>query len=205
MLKKLLNKWFGWFKDEFNPIEVKPIEAKPEVIQPPIKEEIPAEVKPVEEVKPIEVKPEPVKPAPVEIKLSAYEIAKKEMGVSEIEGSKHNPKIIDYHATTKGKATTDEISWCSAFVNWCFLKAGIIGTNAANARSWLKWGVEVKEPKEGDVVVFWRNKKDSWEGHVAFFVRFDGNYVVCLGGNQSNKVCKANYLKSRVLGYRREK
>lgn len=44
-------------------------------------------------------------------------IAMKELGVRELAGSKHNPRIIEYHKATSLKATQDEVSWCSSFVN----------------------------------------------------------------------------------------
>jgi len=130
------------------------------------------------------------------------EIAKKELGVKEVDGDGNNPRIIQYHAQTTLKATEDKISWCSSFVNWALYKAGIKGTQSAAARSWLNWGRELKVPRVGAVVVLWRGKKDSWQGHVAFYVREDEKYYYLLGGNQNNEVNISPYLKSRVLGIR---
>jgi hypothetical protein len=31
------------------------------------------------------------------------------------------------------KATTDEVAWCAAFVNWCLVSAGKKGCNSARA------------------------------------------------------------------------
>jgi len=59
----------------------------------------------------------------------AYEIAKLEIGVKEIEGSKHNQRILEYHSTCILNATTDETPWCSAFINWCFLMSGMMINN----------------------------------------------------------------------------
>jgi len=61
-------------------------------------------------------------------------IARGEIGQKEIKGGKHNPRILEYHATTTRKATTDEVSWCSSFVNWCMTQAGYEGTNSAWAK-----------------------------------------------------------------------
>jgi hypothetical protein len=44
--------------------------------------------------------------------------------------------------------------------------------------------------------------KSSWQGHVAFFDREEGGRLVCLGGNQSDRVCFAPYAKSRLLEFR---
>ena len=130
-----------------------------------------------------------------------YEIARQEIGVKEISGSKHNNRVLEYHATTTLKATTDEVAWCSSFVNWCLTQAGLLGTNSAAARSWLKWGKPVGKPYEGCIVVFQRGNS-SWQGHVGFFVRETSTHVFVLGGNQANAVNERAYSKSSLLGYR---
>ena len=55
-------------------------------------------------------------------------IAWAEIGQAEIKtAGKHNPRIIEYHASTFGKYKNDEEAWCSSFVNWVIRKAGIKG------------------------------------------------------------------------------
>jgi hypothetical protein len=39
--------------------------------------------------------------------------------------------------------------------------------------------------------------RSKWQGHVAFFDRWERDRLVCLGGNQSDRVCFAS--KARVL------
>ena len=134
--------------------------------------------------------------------MTPYELAKQEVGTKEVPGPQHNKRILEYHATTTLKATDDETSWCSSFVNWCVTKAGKKGTDSAAARSWLKWGHETKEPKEGDIVVFQRPPSPT-SGHVAFFVKREGDAIYCLGGNQSNQVKVSIYKASDLLSYRR--
>jgi hypothetical protein len=53
--------------------------------------------------------------------------------------------------------------------------------------------------------VFWREKKNSWQGHVSIFINEDplGHQVFCLGGNQNDKVTLKAYPSEQVLGYRR--
>lgn len=131
------------------------------------------------------------------------EIANSYMGVKEIRGSKHNPVIMEFfQKSDAGWVKDDETPWCAAFVNAVLHEAGYEGTGSLAARSFLKWGKRVYKPRIGDIVVFWRKAKNSWEGHVGFYVREEGNYVYCLGGNQSNKVSVVRYPKSRVLQYR---
>lgn len=131
-------------------------------------------------------------------------IALREMdtGVEEIVGpNAHNPRIIEYHSATSLGATDDETPWCSSFVNWCMMKANLPRTDSAMARSWLRWGVDLDEPRRGCVVVFSRPPSPT-SGHVAFYINLDGGRVYVLGGNQSNQVNITGYPFSRVLGYR---
>lgn len=128
-----------------------------------------------------------------------FSIAKKELGVSEISGRVHNTRILQYHSATKLMATSDEVPWCSSFVSWCLEQANIPSTKNAWARSYLDWGVPVKTPVLGCIVVFTRSKN---KGHVAFFVSEDENRINVLGGNQNNRVCIQSYPKKDLLGYR---
>lgn len=133
------------------------------------------------------------------------DIATKEIGVKEIDGSGENKRILEYHKCTTLKATSEEVPWCSAFVNWVCAQIPVPGTNNAMARSWLLWGKPVTEPMAGDIVVFSRGN-DGVSGHVAFLAETPGSmdlFVKVLGGNQTNSVCVQKYLRARVLGYRR--
>ncbi|MBB3454726.1 uncharacterized protein (TIGR02594 family) [Rhizobium sp. BK313] len=140
---------------------------------------------------------------------SAYDIAKREkaLGVSEISTpGVDNPRIRLYHSTTHGGAMPDEVSWCSSFVNYCVEQAGGAGTDSKAARSWLDWGRSVSRGdwREGDIVVFWREAPNSWKGHVAFLVTWDGERPFVLGGNQGNKICVDDpYPFSQILSVRR--
>ena len=134
--------------------------------------------------------------------MTPYEIAKGEIGVKEVRGGE-NPRILEYDACTSLHATDDETPWCSAFVNWCCKQAGIEGTGLANARSWLKWGKELGKPVEGCIVILKRPPNPA-SGHVAFFVRQQGDMVELLGGNQGDQVKLSWFHAADVLGYREE-
>lgn len=127
-----------------------------------------------------------------------YNTAKGEMGINEFPGKKHNKRVLEYHDTTSLDAPDDETPWCSSFVNWVVRKCGLKGTNSAAAKSWMKWGKELKKPVKGCIVVFSRKGGN----HVAFYDHEDANYIYVLGGNQSNSVNISAYAKSRLLGYR---
>jgi len=139
------------------------------------------------------------------IKLLA--IALGEYGVTEITGSAHNERILQY-AKESGfnSVIDDETSWCSIFMNWVAVKCGTERSYKLTARSWLEVGNDVFGiERPGDVVILWREKPSSWKGHVGFFVSYseDKRWVYLLGGNQSNKVTISKYSTSRILGIRR--
>lgn len=140
--------------------------------------------------------------------ISAYpwfDIAENELGVAEIPGPASNTRIVEYlkSTTLRGSATAnnDETPWCSAFVNYCVEKAGYAGTDSASARSWQNWGKPTQQPTPGCIAVF-RRDPDPSNGHVAFFVSENGGVIKVLGGNQSDKVCYAEFPSSRLLSYR---
>ena len=145
------------------------------------------------------------KSSPDQIKPSWYSIAENELdkGVVEIAGEQHNPDILKYFSETGYKnIKDDETGWNSAFINWCFSQVEIEGAGKLNSRSWLDWGTLIESPKIGCVVVFWREKKDSWSGHAGFYAGDDGDKILLLGGNQKNSVSILSVSKERILGYR---
>ena len=128
-------------------------------------------------------------------------IALGELGTREIHGKDHEARVLEYHATTTLRATTDEVPWCSSFVNWVMESSGIPGTRSAAARSWLDWGVKLDSPMLGCVVVLKRGKNPR-SGHVTLYMGGDGDRLEGLGGNQSNQVQISRYKVANVLGYR---
>jgi uncharacterized protein (TIGR02594 family) len=128
-------------------------------------------------------------------------IARGELGVKEIAGGRHNPRIVAYHQTCSLKATDDDTPWCSAFVNWCIIQAGLRGTNSAAAISWMQWGrsIPLAQGQPGDIAVFSR----SGGNHVGFHISHDDNALRLLGGNQNDEVNIATFSRARFLGLRR--
>jgi uncharacterized protein (TIGR02594 family) len=134
-----------------------------------------------------------------------YQIAMAELGQQETAGTAHNPRIVEYHQATGLRAQDDETPWCGAFVAWCLNAADIPydKTSAASARAWLDWGRELKRPTIGCVVVFWRGRRDGWQGHVGFYAGRDAQgRILVLGGNQGNAVSVRPYSADQLLGYR---
>ena len=147
------------------------------------------------------------------IRAPWYDIAAAELGIAEIsEAKKHNQRIIEYHSTTTLGAKTDEIPWCSSFVNWVMNQSGIKGTNNALATSWATWGIGVKVPYKGVITVIKRKNKNSDAStgsstgyHVGFYQSSTSGLITLLGGNQSDKVKSSGfYLRSYdVIAYRK--
>jgi uncharacterized protein (TIGR02594 family) len=154
-------------------------------------------------------------PIPAVVAPSApwFEIAVAELGVHEdSRPGKHNARIVEYHKTTTLKANDDETPWCSSFVNWVIIQSGRKGTNNALAKSWLSWGQSVTTPSLGVIVVIrkrtagFSNATGSSTGfHVGFYVSSTSTSVQILGGNQSDRVKKSNFMLSsyEIKGYRK--
>jgi uncharacterized protein (TIGR02594 family) len=136
----------------------------------------------------------------------AYKLALEQRGLREIPGTTHNPEVVQMFADVgHGWVKDDETAWCAAFVGAMLKRAGMAHTGKLNARSYATWGTHVDpaSAQVGDLVVFWRGSPEGWQGHVGFFVRYEGSQVLVLGGNQSNAVNFSEYPKSKMLAVRR--
>ena len=127
--------------------------------------------------------------------------AKKDIGLHEIAGPRHNPDIVKMWKVAKIYGfTDDETPWCAGFVSAKLEAAGVKSTRSAWARSYCNWGVRLKGPAVGAVVVFSRGKTS---GHVGFVVGKDGeDNLMVLGGNQGDAVNIKAFSTDRVLSYR---
>lgn len=121
-------------------------------------------------------------------------VASAEMGIHE-RTHDGTQRIIDYHSATSLHAHSDQVAWCSSFVNWCLKQVGITGTNNAAAASWAHWGKQLDQPRYGAVIQLHHATRghdgrtgSSSGNHVAFFLRGDSSHVELLGGNQSDSV-----------------
>jgi uncharacterized protein (TIGR02594 family) len=130
-----------------------------------------------------------------------YALALAERDVKEAPGAADNPTVRAYYRDAgHPQVKHDSVPWCAAFVGAMLARSGIAPSGSLAARSYLDWGVRLATPRQGCIVVLKRGK--GWQGHVTFFDREDNGLYVCLGGNQSDKVCFAPYRKSLVLGLR---
>ncbi len=96
---------------------------------------------------------EPAKVEPVT--TSAFDHAKKYVGLREIEGDEHNPKIVEWlqklNFVAKYGINSDEVPWCATFANGVLLEYGLPGTDSPRAKSFLnigeKWNIGDPLPK----------------------------------------------------------
>jgi uncharacterized protein (TIGR02594 family) len=130
-----------------------------------------------------------------------YALALAERDMKEAPGAADNPAVrANYRDAGHPEVKHDSVPWCAAFVGAMLARSGIAPSGSLAARSYLNWGVRLAAPRQGCIVVLKRGK--GWQGHVTFFDREENGLYICLGGNQSDKVCFAAYRKSLVLGLR---
>jgi uncharacterized protein (TIGR02594 family) len=147
------------------------------------------------------------------LEISAYEVASVWIGLAEVVGNFDNPMILAMLKMDQSWPTHDEVSWCSAFVNFIAKQLKLPRSKDLRARSWLLIGeqVEIENAEIGsDVVILKRgngpqpgpNVIDA-QGHVGFFGGFEEDKVLILAGNQSNSVNVSRFPKDSILGIRR--
>lgn len=135
--------------------------------------------------------------------MNLLSTANKYIGTKEVAGSVHNPAIVKMYSEVGFPGVKDdETAWCAAFVGFILKKAGMPYMKSLSARSYLKYGKKLTEPKEGAIAVFWRGKPDGWQGHVGFVTKWDHKYIWVLGGNQNNEVNETKMERSKLLGLR---
>lgn len=128
------------------------------------------------------------------------------LGLSEIEGSKHEKKVLEmYAASGHPEIHDDETPWCAAYVGWALQHGGLTGTQSLMAKSYATYGTALARNKtipRGAIAVWTR----AGGGHVNFVLADDGTYVTCIGGNQSNNkgggVTISRRAKSEAVAYR---
>jgi len=132
-------------------------------------------------------------------------LAMSEMGQTEIPGPDANARILTYHSHTTLKAGSDEVPWCSAFMNFIMAQSDIPGTGSAAAMSWKDWG-RSWEPQDGPIgaiAVFSRpTPTNPNAGHVGLIWWHLGGSILILGGNQSNQVRISNYRLEGLVSVR---
>jgi uncharacterized protein (TIGR02594 family) len=147
------------------------------------------------------------------VNVTAFDVAKKFLGVEEVEGMTSNPLVLGMLQLDAKWVREDSTPWCSAFANFIAFLLGLPRSKSLAARSWLKVGtpIELFEARqENDVVVLKRGGGNqpgpevlAAPGHIGFFAGRAPGEVLLLAGNQGNQVSIARFHADQVLGVRR--
>lgn len=90
--------------------------------------------------------------------------------------------------------------WCADFMNFVLRRAGGKGTHSRAARSFLKYGTRLKEPRVGAIAIL--SRAGPQNGHVGIVRGTDGRgNPILVSGNSARKVRQSTYPKHRVLAY----
>jgi len=133
-----------------------------------------------------------------------FQEARRLIGVREAVGPGNEPKIIDWATKTGIDYKSDDIPWCGLFVAHCISSTLLeepLPANPLTARNWMKFGAPA-QPALGSVLVFWRGRKDGWQGHVGFYAGEDAAAYHVLGGNQGDAVSITRIKRERLLDVR---
>lgn len=143
----------------------------------------------------------PIYPTPEQSDAPTWIIeATKHVGLKEIVGSKHNSTILSWIKNLGGWFTDDETPWCGTFIAQCLKETGRgVPKHWYRALAYESYGTRLARPAYGCIGVMAR----TGGGHVTFIVgeTKDGEYLVGLGGNQSNAVNLMKFPKSRFTAF----
>jgi uncharacterized protein (TIGR02594 family) len=147
--------------------------------------------------------------------MTLYELAQRFVGeIHEIRGPDASPFIAWCHESCDVE-TSDEIPWCSSFMNRLAWLLRQPRSKSAAARSWLHVGVPIdlrEANAANDVVILKRGSGTqpgpdviNAPGHVTVFAGLDadGVHFYGLGGNQDDGVTVARFPRANILGVRR--
>lgn len=145
--------------------------------------------------------------------VTAFDVAQRFVGVAEIPGQRDNPQVLAMLRLDETWPESDEVPWCSAFLNYVTWLMRLPRSKSLRARSWLQIGrvVGLDEARAGfDVVILKRGSGNQpgpsvieAPGHVGLYAGQEGDHVLVLGGNQGDTVSIARYPVSKILGIRR--
>lgn len=129
-------------------------------------------------------------------------IAQADLGTIEGVGKANNPKVLAMFADAGfAGIKEDSVAWCAASVGAWLKRAGIEPSHSLAARSYEGWGIGLRQPALGCIGVKKRGSS-SWQGHVGFVVGANATRIFLLGGNQSDQVSIASFLREEFTGYR---
>jgi hypothetical protein len=143
-------------------------------------------------------------------------ISEIEAGAREIASDNSGPFVQKY----LNRIVPTPAHWCAGFVSWCFTQHedGCPFNYSLGARDirdqfrrrgWLYEVTALQQPEAGDVIFWWRDRPDSWMGHVGFVQSSSSGIVYTIEGNKGGfpaPVRQYDYVLGRIdklLGFGR--
>ena len=136
------------------------------------------------------------------------DVARADLGVKEIPGREHNPKVLSYFAEVgHPEITDDETAWCAAALGAWLRRAGYPippKKDILGARCFESYGKKLTAFKPGCICVFYRTKlrEKDWRRHVGIGLKETKTHIEVLGGNQSNAVSIQKFPKKNLTAMR---
>jgi uncharacterized protein (TIGR02594 family) len=136
------------------------------------------------------------------------QLARADLGVSEVVGPKASPVIKGYFRDAGHPEIEDDVTaWCAAASCSWLKRAGFpIPPRASSlmAMSFESYGTPLKTFKTGAICIFYRGAKreKTWQRHVAIGVKETKTHIVCIGGNQSDSVSEQKFPKKDLVAMR---
>lgn len=132
--------------------------------------------------------------------LNYIAIARKDIGLREIKGPQHAPRISAMLRKVDAWWRDDETPWCGVALAAWFEEAGLPYPKAYyRALSWLDYG-KAAGMQYGAIAVL----KRKGGGHVGIVtgMTHTGSHVRLLGGNQNDMVCEMWFPIDRIAAFR---
>lgn len=130
-------------------------------------------------------------------------IARKDLGVTEMKGSRHHPRVVEmFKEAGFSGIKDDETPWCAAAIGSWLRRANLKPSNSLAARSYDTWGERLEAPALGAIGVKRRTGAPAWQGHVGFVVAANATTVWMIGGNQSDRVSIAPFSRWQFTAFR---
>lgn len=104
--------------------------------------------------------------------------ARAELGRGEYGGDNRGADVRRYLRGREG------LPWCAGFVSYVLEHAGANIRYTLGARDFLKQGRRVEDPRPGDLLVFWRGKRNGLQGHGGVIEKVTDKEITVIEGNR---------------------
>jgi len=118
-------------------------------------------------------------------------IAQSQIGLGELGANNQGQYVKEY---LNGQ---ENLPWCAGFISYCFKKANYHLPYLLRAKSYLKIGTKVTNPKAGDLIIF--SRKNG--GHIAIIEKVTKDTIITIEGNLGeypSKVKRVIYKRNHI-------